>query len=242
MSRTVPDLPRITSDCVVAPLPLKLHAVTQLARRDAGAGEEAVLAADQVVGGQDLRRGRSRASRARPRSSSLRVHSRPRCWPSSALTAHAVDDALRGAADAVEHVDLGPLVPRREDGAGDVAVGDQLQAGADLADLALLRVLVAVAVEHHDREVADLAPFALATVSRFSAERTVEVDDAGRPRRPRRASPCRRTGPGRTSSPPGPRPGPRSSPGGPRRAAASRRSGRRRCRPAAGCRCRPTRR
>ena len=49
-SRTVPDLERMTSDWVVAPWLLEVHALQQLAVGDAGGGEEAVVAGDEVVG------------------------------------------------------------------------------------------------------------------------------------------------------------------------------------------------
>ena len=64
------------------------------------------------------------------------------------------DDALGRAADAEQHVGAA-LGPRRRDGAGDVAVGDEPDAGAGLAAL-LDDVVVAGAVEDHRGHVVDV--------------------------------------------------------------------------------------
>ena len=83
--------------------------------------------------------------------------------PALDLAAHALergggDDALGGAADAEEDVGAG-LGPAGRDGAGDVAVGDEADAGARLADL-VDELVVAVPVEDDGGEVADGPPVA----------------------------------------------------------------------------------
>jgi hypothetical protein len=80
------------------------------------------------------------------RSSSLRGQSRP--W----IAAHALerrggDDALGRAADAEQDVDAG-VGPRGGDRTGDVAVTDEADAGAGLADLGD-ELVVAGPVEDH---------------------------------------------------------------------------------------------
>ena len=78
------------------------------------------------------------------------------------------DDALGGAADAEQQVDAG-VGPGRHDGAGDVAVGDEPQPGAGVADLGGER-LVPGPVEHDDGDVVGgLLLLALATRRMFSA-------------------------------------------------------------------------
>ena len=80
--------------------------------------------------------------------------------PEAALdgAAHALerrggDDALGRAADAEQDVGAG-VGPGGGDAAGDVAVGDEADAGAGLADLAD-QLVVAGAVEHHGGELGD---------------------------------------------------------------------------------------
>ncbi len=92
----------------------------------------------------------------------------------------------------------GPVGRDGEQRAGDVAVGDQAHARAGGADR-LDALLVARAVEHDDHHVAHVGALALGDQLDGLAERAVEVEQVGDARRRRPSSPCRRTGPGRTS-------------------------------------------
>ena len=151
--RTVPERDRITRLWVEHAADLDAHAAEQRPVGDAGGGEEAVVAADEVVGGEHGVEVVAGVAASAARSSSF-------CGPQPALdlAAHALqrrggDDALGRAADAEEHVDAGSR-PRRGDGAVDVAVGDQPDAGARRAHL-LDQLGVAGAVEDDRGEVAD---------------------------------------------------------------------------------------
>ena len=147
----VPDRERMTSDCVVQPPDPVLHAAQQLAVGDAGGDEEDVTA-HEVVDVQHAVEVVPGVEGLLPLVVVLR--------PELALqrTAHALeraggDDPLRRATDAQEQVDAGAL-PGGGDRAGDVAVGDELDAGAGLADL-VDELLVPGAVEDADGDVAE---------------------------------------------------------------------------------------
>ena len=141
----------MTSDWVVAPRGVVVHALEQLAVGDAGGGEEAVVARHEVVGAQHL----VEVVAGVEGGVALVVVAGPE--PALELAAHALeggggDDALGRAADAEE--DVGARVGQGGgDGAGHVAVGDEADAGAGLADLGD-EVVVAGAVEDHGGDVA----------------------------------------------------------------------------------------
>ena len=99
----------------------------QLAVGDAGGGEEHVVAGHEVVGREDGVEVVAGA-RAPLRSSSLRGHSRPWISPPMHFSAAGGDDAFGRAADAEQHVGAG-CGRAGGDRAGDVAVGDQPDAG-----------------------------------------------------------------------------------------------------------------
>ena len=152
--RTVPDFERMTSDWVVttwgskctpfssSPSVMPVAAKKQLSP----ATRSSVLSTFvEVVAG-----GHGRVA--------LLVVAGPQ--PALQLAAHALeggrgDDALGRAADAEEDVGAG-VGPGGRDGAGDVAVGDQADAGAGLADLGD-EVVVAVALEDDGGDVGDAA-------------------------------------------------------------------------------------
>src|SRR5690606_36992312 len=109
------------------------YAFHQLAVGDTGRDEEAVVGAYQIIGGEYAVQIVSAGYRA---LAFLVV-----AWRQTPLdqAAHALhraggDDALRSAADTDQQIDTG-VRARREDGAGDVAVGDELDPGAALADI-----------------------------------------------------------------------------------------------------------
>ncbi len=104
--------------------------------------------------------------------------------------------ALRGAADAVEQVDAGARAGRR-DRAGHVAVGDEVDAGAGAADV-LDQLGVPRPVEHADRDVGDVDALRLRHPADVLGDGRGDVDDVGRLRARRRASPCRTRPTGRT--------------------------------------------
>src|SRR6185312_2829024 len=115
-----------------APVPLVAHASEQVAVGDPGGGEEAVVPLDQVIGQQDgvdvVALGLGQLA--------LLVVAGPQ--PALQLAPHALDGAggqhsLGGAADAEEDVDPGSGPGGGHD-PGHVAVGDQPDAGADVAD------------------------------------------------------------------------------------------------------------
>ena len=85
------------------------------------------------------------------------------------------DDALGGAADAGQHVGAGVGAARR-DGAGDVAVGDEPDAGAGLADLGH-QLGVPGAVQHAHRDVGDRGVAHLGDPADVLADRRGDVDD-----------------------------------------------------------------
>ena len=84
-----------------------------------------------------------------------------------ALQRRRRDDALRRAADPVEHVDAGARL-RRGDRRRDVAVADQLHARAGFAEL-VDQLLVPVALEHDDVDLARGLLERAATAATFSA-------------------------------------------------------------------------
>ena len=142
----------MTIEWVDAPAAVVADAVEQVAVGDAGGGEEAVLAGDEVVEMQDpVEVVAGCASPAR-----LSLVARPEApddRAAEALDRGGREHALRGAADAPQEVDAG-AVARGEQRAGDVAVGDEADAGAGPADL-LDHLRVSRAVEQHDHQVAD---------------------------------------------------------------------------------------
>ena len=142
------------------------------------------------------------------------------------------DDSLGRAADAPQQIHR-RVVADREHRRRHVAVQDQPNAGAGVADLAH-RIVVSLAVEHHDHHVADVDVLALGDqLERLAA--AAGRGRAGRRSRGRRpSSPCTRTDPGRTSRPARRARSPRSRSASRARSAASPRADRRRCRPSAG--------
>ena len=128
MRRTVPDFERITSDWVVAPSVVVADPVEELAVGDPGGREEAVVAFDQVVGGQHrldvvarLDGGRALGVVARPE---LPLH-----LATHRLERRCRDDPFRGPPDADQQIDAG-VGPGGRDGPGHVAVGDQPDPGS----------------------------------------------------------------------------------------------------------------
>ena len=151
-------------------------ALEDVAVGDAGGGEEDVLAGAEVVGCEDLVEVVAGVDRGAP----LLVVARPE--PSQELAAHRLqrrrrEHALGGAADPPEEVDRGALGDRQER-RRDVAVGDQADAGAGLADRADL-LLVAGPVEDDDDHVADRAAAALGDQLAGLHQRPVEVEQVG---------------------------------------------------------------
>ena len=149
----------------------------QLAVGDAGGGEEHVVAPDQVVDVQDLLQvvagvegGLALVVVAWPQPA---VHG-----PVEALEGAGGDHRLGRAADPDQHVDPGALAGGH-DGPGDVAVGDQLDPGPGLADLAD-QVLVAGPVEDADGQVADMGALGLGDQAEVQGQRGLEVDRVGR--------------------------------------------------------------
>jgi hypothetical protein len=135
---------RITSEWVVRAAAAVAHAAQQLAVGDAGRDEEHVVAGDEVVGGEHAVEVVPGVERA---LALLVVRGQSRPWIDAAEALHGAgrDDALGRAADAEQQVDAGALAGRH-DRAGDVAVGDELDAGAGRADLRTM-LLVARPVE-----------------------------------------------------------------------------------------------
>ena len=141
----------MTIESVVAPSRRVVHAVEERAVRHAGRGDEDVLARDEIVRVQDGRR----VEPGVEQRLALVVVARPE--PSLDAAADALerrgrDDAFRRAADAVEHVDARARL-RRGDRRRDVAVADQADARAGLAQLRD-QLVVAVALEHDDVDLA----------------------------------------------------------------------------------------
>ncbi len=93
-----------------------------------------------------------------------------------ALDRRRGDDALRRAADAHQHVDAGPGLgggDRRRD----VAVADQVDARAGLAQLGD-QVVVAVALEHDDRDLVHLDALRLGDALRRSRSASASMSIA----------------------------------------------------------------
>ncbi len=99
------------------------------------------------------------ASTAAVRSSSLRGHSRPFSSPPMHLIAAAVITPS-GVPPIPHRMSTGVLSVTASKRRRDVAVEDQPDARAGLANLCH-RVVVALAVEHHDHHVADVDLLAL---------------------------------------------------------------------------------
>src|SRR4051794_9970662 len=129
------------------------HALEQVAVADAGGAEEHVVARDEIVAGEHLVEVVAGVERG------LLLFLVARVQPTEHLAAHALergrgDHTLRRATDAEE--DVGAAPGRGDgDGGGDVAVLDELDAGAGLAALAD-DVLVSGTVEHHRGDVVDV--------------------------------------------------------------------------------------
>ena len=133
MRRTVPDFERITSDCVVAPPARYCTPRSRSPLVTPVAQKKMFSPRDQVAGVQDAVEVVARGERLL----ALLVVLGPQ--PALERAAHARDrrrrdDPLGGAADPEQQVDVA-LVARRGDRAGDVAVGDEADAGARVADL-----------------------------------------------------------------------------------------------------------
>src|SRR5581483_1215208 len=131
-----------------------VDALEELAVRDAGGGEEGVVGGAEIVGGEDLLEVVALVD------GGLALLVVPGPQPALHLAAHALqggggDDAFGRAADAEEDVGA-RLRPRRGDGAGDVAVGDQPDAGPGGSDLAD-QVFVPITVEDDGGDVAHVA-------------------------------------------------------------------------------------
>ena len=155
-----------------------VHALEQLAVGDAGGHEEAVLAGDQLLGGEDGVGIEVVACVQRPLP--LVVVGGPEAGLDHA--AHALhragrDDALRRASDAEQQVDAGVGTCGR-DGARDVAVQDVLDAGAGLTDL-LDQALVAGTVEQDHRDVVLVHALGLGHGGDVLGDRLADVDDVG---------------------------------------------------------------
>ena len=130
----MPERERITIDWVSTPGAADAHAAQERAARDAGRGDEDVVAGDEVVRGEDAVDVVAGVDERLP----LLVVARPE--PALDRAAEALDrgggdDAFRRAADAHQHVDAGERL-RRGDRGRDVAVADQVDARAGLAQLA----------------------------------------------------------------------------------------------------------
>src|SRR5699024_5460928 len=129
------------------------HPAQQVAVGDAGGAEEDVLAGDQVTGGQHPVDVVTGVDRLLPLGVVDRGQA-PLQFAAHAGQRGRGDDALRGAADAQQHVDPG-LGPGRGDRPGHVAVGDQLDARAGLTDL-VDQLRVSGPVEDAHRNVGDV--------------------------------------------------------------------------------------
>src|SRR3954465_9022556 len=109
------------------------HAVEQLAVGQAGRDEEDVVAADQLLGAQHL----AEVVAGVDGPAALGVVLRPQLpLDDAAETLHGAggDDALGRSADAEQEIDAG-AVPSGHNGAGYVAVADELDPRACVADL-----------------------------------------------------------------------------------------------------------
>ena len=164
----------MTSDSVVArPSSSDADAVEQVAVGDAGRGEEGVVAADQVVGlehpGEVVARllcGLALGVVGRPEA--------PEDAPAEALDRGGRDHSFGGSAHAPEQVDPG-VRHHCEQGRGYVAIRDEADAGADLAEC-VDGLVVARAVEHDHGHVAGLPALALGDLPDHVLERVGEAD------------------------------------------------------------------
>ena len=174
--RTVPERERITSDSVSTPLALA---------RTPWSSEPPVtpVAATKTSSPATRSSAESTRSRSKPASSSavsLAVVARPESAldrAAEALDRGRRDDALRRPADAHQHVDAGPR-PARGDRGRDVTVADQVHARARVAQLRD-QLVVALALEHHDREVAHLHALGRRHRLHVLGRRQAEVDRVG---------------------------------------------------------------
>src|SRR5262249_46138811 len=94
-----------------------------------------------------------------------------------ALEGRGGDDALGRATDAVEQVDA-PAAPGGRDGAGDVAVGQEIDPRTHLPD-PFHDFLVPGAVEDHHRHFSDRHPLGPGDVLDVGLDRLGEVDRRG---------------------------------------------------------------
>src|SRR4051794_187212 len=125
-------------------------AVEQLAVCHARGDEEDVVAAHELLGGQHP----AEVVTGVDGAAALRVVLRPELaldHTTEALDGAGGDDAFGCPTDAEQEVDAG-AVTGGHDGARDVAVGDELDSGARVADL-LDQVAVAWAIENDDGDV-----------------------------------------------------------------------------------------
>ena len=157
----------------VGGVPDTLH---ELAIGDAGGAEEDVVAGDQIGGGQHPVEVMARIEGL----AALGLVARPQ--PGLDHAAQAADrarrdDALRGAADPGEQVDT-RAIARGHDGAGDVAVGDELDAGPGRAHI-VDELLVTGAVQDADRQVSDVLALCARDRCEVHADGRGDVDDIG---------------------------------------------------------------
>src|SRR5437764_1230725 len=170
----------LPADTVVAALGFTADlgplAAQQVTRGDPGRHEEAVGAGDELVGVQypvEVVPGRQRllplGGVPRPQ---LRLDG-----AAQALERGGGHDALRGTADAHQHIGAGAL-PGGRDRPGDVAVGDEPDPrarGAYLAD----QLLVPRPVEDADRDVGDAGMLDLRDAPQLLGDPRVDLDDVG---------------------------------------------------------------
>ena len=158
-------------------IPDHAHAAEQRAARDAGRGDEDVVALDEVVGGEDAVDVEARLDAA---CCALVLVSRPQLplhRAAQALDRGRGDHALGRSADAHEEVDARARL-RRRDRRRDVAVADEVHARARVAQLGD-QLVVAVALEDDDGEVVHVAVLRLGDTFEVLGRRRVDVDGVG---------------------------------------------------------------
>src|SRR4051812_21703865 len=155
---------------------VEVDTAQQLAVGDTGGGEEAVVTLDEVVGGEHPVEVVASGDGGRP----LAVVARPQApldLPAHALEGSGGDHAFGSAADAEQDVGTG-VGPGGGDGAVDVAVGDEPHPRPGRPDLGD-EVLVALAIEDHDGEVAHALTLGLGHRLQVFGDRCRDVDGAG---------------------------------------------------------------